>query len=63
MVSVNSIITAIVLANADFIANLHFSWPQMALKVLTVFFLALYWVHVEIVMDSFLYMVKEQVFV
>lgn len=40
MISVNFIITAIVLDNADFIANLHYSWPQMALKVLTVFFLA-----------------------
>lgn len=64
MVSVNFIITAILLANADFIANLYYSWPQRALKVFAIFFLVKYWVHVEMVMDSFLYnMVKEQVFV
>lgn len=39
--SVNFVIaSAILLPNADFITNLHYSWSQMGLKVLTIFFLA-----------------------
>lgn len=41
MDSVNFIITsAVLLASADFITNLHNSWPKMALKVLISLFLA-----------------------